>query len=233
MFDLVQKQADIFQALLSHKTLERVNIKSYRKMQLAGEIDFSTVYTEARGGRSGAGLLVEMPTARCPRPNVSGPVLDWVFPVLVVENPTMNLEPQLGTGLSAEELAQIVLDLLHLFADDESGTLCADGEPVKSTDEFPGCVCYRVFFKIVGKTAQTPRVGNLTIAITTDTATITSSTVDAEIFYTLDGSFPGKTGSPTAQFYENPVPVQSGDVIRAVGYAADKINSAVTRKVAP
>lgn len=235
MLDIVQKQADILGVLQCSSLLQNVNVQSYRKMVLAKEINFAKIFQTPRNGRSGAGVLVEMPKATCPRPNVTGPIIDWIFPVLVCENPTINFVSTTGTQLAAEQLVQMVLDCVHLFADDATGTLQADSNCIEPTTEIPGCVSYRVNFKLIGKTTQSQRVRNITIAITTGNATLTCPDA-ADIYYTTDGTFPVngvKVGGSTAQLYSAPFVVNTGDVIRAVGYIDNLNNSAVTQVTAP
>lgn len=235
MFPVVQKQADIYGALLCYPGLQSVNVQNFRKWVLAKQINLATLYQTVRGGRVGAGVLVEMPKAVCPRPNVEGPVIDWIYPVLVAENPTVNFQNTNGTQITAEQIVQMVLDCVHLLADDFTGTLSADVGCVVPTTEIEECLAYRVNFKIVGKTRQTQRTKNVAITFSTGMATITCPDA-ANIYYTTDFSFPVNTtmvGGSTAQLYTAPFAVATGTVVRAVAYGSLMNNSAVAHAIAP
>ena len=116
MFDPVQVQDDLVAVLLSADSLASVQVLSYRKKRLQNELNYRTYLTTPRNGRCGAFVMVAMPTAQNPRPNVAGPVLDWVFPVVSVEEPNTNFHPENGTLLSAEEIAQRVLAISKKLA---------------------------------------------------------------------------------------------------------------------
>lgn len=245
MIDLVQCQKDLTGILLSAKLLLTVNVKSYREMRIKQELDYNTLLTTARNGKSGAGILVLMPEASGNNPSVSGPVLAWKFGIVVLEMDAINMNATGGTLLNAETIAQIVMDVLHLEADERLGTFGVDrGAVAKETEYvFPGCIGYRVTLNLTsGRSVQTPRVSSIQCAVdnvpvTLLTAiagvlTMTSATVGTRIRYTLDGSFPTDiNGDNTAALdYDpaNPPTLASGDIVRAAGYA-DGMNKSASR----
>jgi hypothetical protein len=231
--NIVQVQKDITGVLASADSLLTVNVKEFREMQLQSEVDVTKIYTTVRNGRTGCGVLVEMPVAICDRPAVNGPVLDWIFPVTVVENPTVNMNKRIGTLLSAEEVCQLVLDVLHLYADDGLGTLQADKNVITKNTEYAGCIAYRLNFKLIGKTQQTERVKNLSYSLAGGFLTIASPTADTEIRFTLDKSFPTKIGNAASLVYTGPLPVASGDLVRAVAYKPLLLNSSAIQVAVP
>lgn len=240
MFDPVQAQLDIVGVLESYEALSKVNVKSYRRMRLQQELDWRVLVTRPRAGGCGCGLLVVEPSAAGRQTNVSGPVLNWTFGVVAIEQPDMAFHPTQGAHLSAEQLAMLALDALQLYADDRLGTFSISGEAIKPEREFsfPGCVAYRANFILVGKGYQTQRCKPVTITV--DGTPLLNTTVaagevalacaepGATIRYTTDGTFPSRdTGSnPGAQDYTDPFVVVPEDIIRAVAYADDRNNSA-------
>jgi hypothetical protein len=237
MLDLVQAQKDLTHALLSAENLRSVAVLSYRAKRIANELDYRTFLTTGRNGRTGAFVMVMMPEALSGHRNVTGPILDWDFPVICIEQPDLNLDSQNGTLLSAEEIGQRVMDALHLHADEYYGTFAITGKAMKAEGDFvfPGCIGYRVTLSLsVGRNTQTARCAGVAVAIGTGTCTLTCATVGAEIYYTTDGTFPSwsNTVNPSAILYETPFAVVSGDIIRACAYAMGYNASPVRRVVA-
>ena len=232
MISIVQLQNDVYHALLAAPKLLSVNVKQFRKLAIASEIDKSLVCMTTRNGKIGAGVLVEMPTLTVDKPNVEGPIYEVDISLLCMEQPTINLNSTSGTCMSAEELAQNCLDIFHLLVIDGVGQLRAAPIAIQPATEFPGMVAYRAHMSVMNPRGQTARAGYCTIVFATGQATITCSTGD-EVWFTTDGSYPCPTGNPVARKYSGSFDVNSGDVIRASSWAADKNLSAVRQAVAP
>lgn len=241
MIDLVQAQAELVSVLLSAQGLQTINTVSYRKMRISGELDYRSLLTTARNGKAGAGIIVLMPTAADNNPSVSGPVLGWTFGIVILEMDAVNMNATTGTLIASETITQIVMDILHLFADELLGTFNVDRTAVQDEKEyvFPGCIGYRINLILSsGRTGQTPRVSALQCSVNSvpvsslstnaGTLTILTATPNARIVYTTDGSFPTDTNgdNPVTQAYGGPFVINSGDTIRVVGYADGMINSA-------
>lgn len=224
MFDPVQAQEDLLGALLSADVLKNVTIKSYRRMRIAKELDYRVLLTTVRNGRCGAGILVAQPEASGRNPNVTGPVLDWTFPIVAMEHPTINFNPDTGTMLSAEELAQIAMDVLQQHSDDKLGTFRIESNAIQPEKEFvfEGCVSYRTNFTVVGKCLQRPRMQPVVITSENGLVTMSCLTDGFSIWYTLDGSFPSTddAGNSASQLYMGPFQANPGDVIRAAAHKA-------------
>lgn len=237
MFDTVQTQDDLTGLLLSDDRLKSVNIKSYRKMRIAQEIDYRTLVTLPRNGLSGSGILVAFPVALSKNPNVSGPVIDWQFPIISMEEPNLSMSIRTGTQLTAEQLAQYIMDILHLYADDLVGNFQVEKEAVKAESEysFPGLVCYRTNLTVTGKNIQSSRCSPVIVSIALGLATLTCATASSRIKYTLDGTFPGEdiAGNSGSLLYSTPFAVTSGQTIRATAYKLGLINSATRGVVVP
>ena len=226
MFDPIQKALDVYGILLSAPQLSNVNVVFYRKLYLQNTSDYMRAITAQRNNGSGAGIIVLEPWARCNQKNVL--IFDWIFPVVSVENPTINMM-QGGSNLSAYQMAQNVADILHNYADDANGTMNCDSEAIQDETEvsFEGCVSKRTNLHILGRSAQTVRCGTIQQSISGGTVTLScSANPSASIFYTLDGSFPAQTGNASSKKYTGPVAGQSGQTLRAVAYQTGYNNSA-------
>ncbi len=237
LFDPVMAQADLTLALLSASQIETVNVKSYRVMRIKNELDYRTLLTTPRNGRCGAGVIVCQPVASGRNPGVTGPILDWTFPIIAIEQPDINMRPATGTLIECEDLAQRVLDVVHRHADDLQGTFQIESNAIKPETQFvfPGCVSYRTQFSVVGKAIQTPRVANLALAVDAGILTLSCPTLAAEVRYTTDGSFPSRApaGNSASMLYTGPFEVFGGQRVRARAYKQGFNGSAVRLYDAP
>lgn len=232
MIDYLQLQDDVARILLSEDRLAKVNIVTRHKLLSDGSrlpdqtVAYeSLVYVTPRNGKKGTGIIVEPPQFRVQSPNVSGPQGDVIVEMLVLEDRMLSQAPQSGTLLSSDLAAQIILDALHHFADEASGTFRAEGNAIQPAQDWEPLHGYRVQVRFDARRTQTARCGAVTISIGAGQATLTTTTAGAQIFYTLDGSFPGKTdaGIPQSTLYEAPFDVVSGQILRAVAYKTDLI----------
>lgn len=232
MNDFLQQQRDLAQILLSdprlfninvamrHELLDDTALKRLPDKTLAAEV---LVYITPRNGKKGCGIIVERPEFNVQSPNVTGPQGDIVCEFLVLCDTLTNESPTQGTGLTANRVAQTILDILHLHADNGIGTYQARGQAIIAATDFEPLEAYRVRLAVTTKRIQTTRCGPVTASLASSTMTLTCPTSGAEIRYTLDGSFPARTGNPASQIYSAPFAVESGMTLRAVAYA-DNLN---------
>lgn len=228
MTDFVTLQQDIYYALLSRKELLSINVKQYRKMMIQSEVDMKLVYLTQRNGKYGAGILVEMPTLSVNKPNVSGPVLEVDFSVLVMEQPTINMTAGAGTTMAAEEISLLVTETLHLMSLG-TGSLRAMPNAITPATEYKGLVCYRVHAGFTSATPAMQRTSVVQLVNAGGTVTMTcAGDPTATIFYTLDLSFPANQdgGNTSSTVYTAPIATPaSGTTIRASAYAVGKLGS--------
>ena len=228
-------QNDIYYALLSRDLLASINVKQYRKMVIQSEIDMKLIYLAQRNNCNGAGILVEMPTLTVNKPNVTGPVLEVEFPVLVMEQPTVNMTQQ-GTQTSAETICQIVMETLHHFSLGQ-GALRAMPNAITPATEYRGVIAYRCHLGFTSAAPPTQRTGLVQVTMNGDLATMAcAADPAAQIWYTLDGSFPTSPlgGNASSQLYNNsPISAPSGKVIRACAYAGGKIGGSLVTTTFP
>ena len=233
MLDLIQAQKDLYGVLLSSAALRSINVVLQRQMQLKSMVDIATVWTTARNGCAGIGIIVEMPTANCDSPNISGPVLDWVFTVHVLENPQLNFaipttgRPAKGSATTAEQVVQMVLDEVHHYADDRLATFKAERSPVQPANIEGVAIGYRVSFSLAkGRSAQTLRTGTVQYVNAGGNLTLTC-TLDptASIWFTDDGSFPANDPAlnPQSTLYSGAIPATPGTQVRARAYLDGKL----------
>ena len=229
MNDIVQLQSDVGEALLSHEGLASVNVVQYRKLRVQSEVDLGAIYAVGRNGKSGCGVLVEMPTFEVSHPNLPGPSAELVITCAVLEEPNLNLEPTGGTGLSAEDVAQRVLDSLHGLDLEGTGALYADKRAIQPAEEFQGLVAYRVALRLRSLRPQTARVATPTIVEAGLNVTLTCATAGAAIYYTMEGSFPGPSNAGAVLYAESFT--MTGAVLRWAAYKSGMVGSNVGEAV--
>lgn len=253
MIDLIQVQKDLFGLLMSAPQLATVNIVEERKFIVEKMVEVDAIWQTNRmlNGTeySGNGLLIEMPDIECDSNNVTGPPQIVTLSFVSFQNGDAAFieampipEGQTGTpfaggGLFAEQIEQYLIDILHLQVIGGIGTMRVTGHFSEPARDYSGINARRTKIIMTPKqTAQTKRTGFVSVIINNGTATLTSASAGATIYYTLDGSFPSNptiavvplsvtaatpNGMPVnanSQLYVAPFAVQSGQVIRATAY---------------
>ncbi len=230
MINLLQIQEDIFGLLMSAPQLATVNIVLERKFIMQSELEMDSVWQVNRNGKSGCGILIEVPQIESGGNNVSGPPQIVILTFVSFQNGDAALTPDIGSGLYAEEVEQYILDALHLQSFGRFGTIQVEGRFSEPARDYQGINARRLTLKIKPlATKQTPRTGPVTVAINEGLATLTAANAD-KIVYTLDGSFPSDPATaidpientpinPLAVIYTVPFAVQPGETLRAAAYA--------------
>jgi Chitobiase/beta-hexosaminidase C-terminal domain len=171
-----------------------------------------------QNGLVGSVAVVLMPTLLADSPNAPGPRYDTVYRVQVIDWPMVRRQSVGGTGISADELADRVRQILHRFTMGRGQTIYFAGqEPVNVPD---GKISYSLRFK--RQSQDLPPVAVASVGISPPgpgpaTATLTCATAGAAIWYTTDGSYPGSNSAacPTAKLYSGPFAVAAGTTLRA------------------
>lgn len=169
-----------------------------------------------KAGKGGAAVTFLMPTGDTERPNVSGPQMRFIYTARVQEHPVLNFGPK-GTHKSAEEIALHTLQLLHLAM--LNGGNCLAADPATLTPaELEGKITYDVRLFAQGGLAAPSKVAFPIIAPRSGAApqevAITCGTPGAEIWYTVDGSYPSSR-CPTARKYSGAFTLSSACTLRA------------------
>lgn len=183
-------QAEIFYKVAGEDYLAAVTVLLARKERIASEIEQAlNVMGGAVGKKPGACVIVMMPVIDVADPEVRGPQLEALFTLRTLENPSMNLHAT-GTGKTAEDLALFVLRALHLWQICERlGSLYAGRQAVVPA-VVEGLIGYDVTLKArVGQDVEAQCVAPV-MAVAGNEVVVSSETAGAEIWVTVDGSYP-------------------------------------------
>jgi len=207
-----------------------------------GTIDFfaaviDTDGTIANSGPTGAGLLVEMPSADVVSRGVTGPPLKWNISVVAIEERNVNLTAQVGHFIMAEQLAQLALNSLHLQHIFPYGQLAGDRNVLAPAKDWEdrlggGKVCWRATVAVENGRIQTTRSLNVVITFNNGLCVITCPDPGATILYTLDGT-PAVKANPSSLIYQGPFDVDPGDLVVASSWKDGTLTASIVGNIAP
>lgn len=261
IIDLVSLQNSLALLLLSDDRLKNNPVLTEIKLHLDNEIAIDALWTLPRAaiqvkpgtidlfsaivdtdggivaqGPIGAGLVVEMPKARVISRGVDGPPLAWQIRVVAMEERNTNLTANVGTFIMAEQLAQIVLDILQKQYLYPFGQITGIGTAISEATDYlelhPGINCWGATLEVENGRTQTPRSKNAVASFAGGMCTIACPDPAATILYTTDGT-PACKANPSALPYQNPFPVQSGSVVIFGSWNAGMLTSSITGAAAP
>jgi hypothetical protein len=228
---LTNTQEDAYRRILAHGALDTVSVVKEERGATAAEVQKILSARTARGGKVGLCILVPRPMF-VPGGNDASLRGQLVQTFTVLEHPTLNAG-DLGTGLSAEEVA---LELLQLFSDAPVGSdsqqawSAFPGGPVVPDDSFEGFNGWEVRMQTFLGIPRDARCGLPLIDPDTgagsQTIAITCGTAGAAIYYTLDGTYP-YAGNAAAVLYSAPFVPGVGKRVRAAAFKSGYQQSGV------
>jgi hypothetical protein len=235
MSDILQLQEYLFKGLLSCGLFDRFNIVLERQFLAQSELAVETLWLTARqpDGPVGAGLYVEMPRLQVPKPNSLQRNL--LASIVAIENRNINLLST-GTGTSCEELAELALDFMFGWVLGFSSGLTPDaGAITPATDllQGDGLVVLRASVSMRREHRPWMRCDIPWISQAPDgTYTLGNgaNSPDADIYYSLDRSLPGRANLK-AKLYQGPLDLQVGQIITFAAWRPNLLPSHISVKI--
>lgn len=227
-------QDDLTDMALNHAPLAKIGVTQERKFLVDSAMDIDALWLTPRNGGQGTGIVIEDI-----RPQVNaksdGKVFDLLCGFVILAERNMAMTPDIGCLLQPEQVEAIVISLFNGKVLQPYGQLYGSGQigaPANEwIDDSKGIYARRVSLKFLNAPIQTDTCDPVIISLDTGTVTITcSSAADGvQIYYTLDGSFPGsdQTAYPNSQLYSAPFAVDPGVTVRAIAYAPNFTMSAL------
>ncbi len=224
--NFIRLQNFVAHCLSSYDALDNVNIITRsRLLQSESLLPDKTLalevlaYITPRNGRKGLGVIVERPGFTVESPNLPGPEGFITLELLILCDRLTNEGPQTGTGLAADQCGQLIMEALHWQQFEGFGQLFSDRNAMQAAEDWAPLDAYRLRFKIRMPRNQGEKTAQPTITENTGSITLACSTSGAQIYYTTDQSYPGRS-NPAAKLYEAPFTATAGDVINAAAYAS-------------
>jgi hypothetical protein len=232
-------QDNIYGRLLADAPLVNVVILEERKGIAANDIAQVLGSQTLRGGKKGVAVIVNMPFFFVSEPDAVGPRLQMELVVRCLEKPLVNRGPG-GSGITGEELAIRVLQVLHHFiVADIPVTLTA--RSIEATVYDSGEREYALHFKSMLQLSAVPKTAAPVILGDSVSGVTITGPAGATVCFTLDGSYPSPTNTAGQQVLLDSqgnaildslgnniltgdgeaIAVASGTLVRAVAYPTD------------
>lgn len=227
---LQQTQEDMYQKLLDAPYFADVGVFLFRPRssggmtQVASEIDKQLAGLVARGGKTGACVIVMMPIAGSQDPNVPGPRLNFTFVVRVIERPMVNMDTANGSMKPAEEIALEVLQQFHQWKPNPSFILVAGSPAITPQADEDNRVTYDCIFTQLTGLAKPLKAAAPTLIVTIPLLGLVEIVPGANqtASYSIDGSYPTEP-------YTVPVSVPTATRFRAVAHRPLHQDSDITQ----
>lgn len=235
MSDIVQLQDYLYRGLRSCALFDSFNVVEEREWLAESTVAVESLWNTPRvaDGVVGAGLLVKMPRLTVPKPNSLQRNL--AVSIIAIENRNLNMMKG-GTGVACEDLAELALDFMFGWVMGFSSALSPEaGGVAPAPDELsgPGLVCYRAELSLRREhrpvaRCDTPKLSQQEYGpwVLTNGA----NTPDASIYYTLDGSMPGKDNSQAVR-YAQPLALPVETTITFAAWRDDLLPSHVSSQL--
>ncbi len=208
-----------------------------------------------KGGKVGACIVLAPPEETAPDADTVGPDILVLLKVHVFTKAKMNLVG-IGTGKSNAQIRREVRKALHHWIPNGTNAIYCDSNAGSPVEVSPEVETYELHFKLpLTEPFNIAHLPPPVIIGTPEAVSMTSMTNgavnDAEIWYSLDGSFPSPLGAASARFgfvlltesgiavlseagnplaSANPISVPSGTTIRAAAYLDGYPGSSVAVK---
>lgn len=223
--NLVQLQQDIACRLLADAYFSDLTVVVLRNLIVANDVNAELVHLTVKDGKSGAGVIVGMPSVVVKSPNVDGPELYGKVAIRIREQPTINLGTG-GTGKDGEAIALRVLALFHKFAIEGVGSFYAAEDALQPfLDDAEGVVGYMATLNWHAAQTPDPRLVTPTISEAALAVTLATTDAGATIYYTTDGTYPAAYTGSTATAYTVPFNVTSGTTVRFAAHQTGRLGS--------
>ena len=220
--------------LLSEPLLQYVAIVEQRKQILVDVAARTAPYLALRNGKTGVGILINLPSADPADADIPGAQMDVLIWLDILSKDDINLVVSNGANFPAEGVLTTTWLLLNQWLNQGlgSGNLFVDGfDPI---EDRKGAYGYRLQLRLRMAQDQPDKVSapvpDLETIATVLFCRITNIAEGALCYYTLDGSFPGPGNAAALLYDNNPFDVSglaSGATILAACYKNNTIGSDV------
>lgn len=188
-----------------------------RSMVIEDDIDAALAGMKPKNGKGGIAAIVLLPDVRPESQNSVGPSMRLIQKVRIIEDRMMN-ESRRGTGISASRLALHTVQLLNRRLLRGETLLIPDAQRMIEEVSLPGDIMATEVNMECAQAVDPAGKAQLSKPVSVDgRIVLSSSTPGADIYFTLDGSWPLPE---TARRYDEPFALPVGThILRAVALA--------------
>lgn len=192
-----------------------------KTMMIEEQIKKALSGLELKNGKSGIACVVLVPDAEGESVNSAAPAMKLVAKVRVIENRLVNEGPT-GTGITASLLSMHVVQMLNRRSFRGRNALYPDLKRMIVEIPLPNDErCHEITLYQFVTPGCLPKVATPVVSEADGQITLSCTTPGAQIWYTLDGTFPG-SGNAAAVLYAAPLTLASGSyTLRACAQNAD------------
>jgi hypothetical protein len=216
--EVVSIQDDLYIASLSFSALAKINIMERRRFQMQSELEESAIWTTPRNRCRGMGIIWEMPMIEVPDPAAPGPHEDLIVRAHIICDPNFNSTPDVGSQIEPELVCKYLRRFVHNWRTADHGEFVSDRKTMLDiSEQYPGMLAYEENWRI---RLTEPWYGRVTAPTANDDGSGNVTLVndagypDADIYYTIDDSPPGKTDANSkSTLYTAPIPIASGESV--------------------
>jgi hypothetical protein len=222
-------QEDIAARLAADEYFADVPVLHERKENVASLVAKAIGPFAGRGGKSGICAIVMSPVATVDKAEFRGALMNIELSVRVLEEVTVNVGRN-GTRKAALSVARRIARVLHHYRPDGlAQLLLADNPTIMPVEDPIVGLAYEVRFRTMEAKvepylkAATPDLLPSS-GVTPVEVSLSTSTVGAEIWYSLDGSHPAPDGVGSFH-YSTPVTISEACRLRACAFLTGYIAS--------
>jgi hypothetical protein len=223
-------QQELVALLKADEVLSALPILDERLGDINAEVEKQLGISTAVGGKIGACVIVQSPTADDESPAVHGGIMETEWTFLVLEEPVLNDHATKGHRIRALKIARRIVRVCKLYA---ATGLCTALVPAKPTIVPFGNPLASIAYRVAMRTTEVGQGRNLKVAqpaiasagsVAPQSVTITCATAGAAIYYTLDGSHP-YAGNAQAVLYAGAFNVNAAGTVRARAFKTGYVGS--------
>lgn len=194
-------------------------IREAARLNPAG-VTFEKVVNEALmgkimvNGKKGLALLVYCPEGKPMSRENAGLSTEFDMTIRAVENSSLNADPKYGTGMSCEDLLLEAMLLMQRWTPLKGHSMRVE-DFYKVDLEEAGMWAWEFSVKLHDACKGREKCDTPKIVLDDGIATITTPSLDAVIYYTVDGTLPTPSNGT---IYESPIECGEIELIRAMAW---------------
>lgn len=227
MADFVsQIQQDVYDLLTAEPFYQYITVLLEKTGVRDNDVLESILGRRLKNGKSGAAVIVTMPSVKIDGGNMGAIRYELTFVVRVLESPKLNRASG-GTGIPSEAIAQQIDQFFLSYRLGTTIIIPTGRGPIRAEVGNESFVGYDCTYSITLQMSAPPQAMNVKPSQSApgSTVTLASNTAGTSIYYTVDGSCPTNAKTLYSAPFASP---GVGFLVRAIAYKANLQTSYVS-----